>query len=330
MKLLFILGRGRSGTTLLSKILNAHDQLAVAPEGFFALSLMNKYQHASWTNKTLEAFLEDLELEARMQTWELDRQALRAELQQYQQLNYQQVCRTVYQHYARKVGKPAPLWMGDKNPHYALFATRLLKRFPESRAIILTRDHRDNLLSYQRVPFDSNKAGELAYRWHYYNKCLENTSKQFPERTYRLKYEDLTTAPEATLQGICAYLGVPYQSAMLHFYQQSQDPAFYGSQYTWFKETRQSISTKHQGKWTEAMKAEDLWLAEELCQPLAQQLGYSRTTPFAPGMKLKATKLLSQARGWLRTQLEILLFTACPLKLRTFVINRYRSSTGRT
>lgn len=83
MKLLFILGRGRSGTTLLSKILNAHDQLAVAPEGFFALSLMNKYQHASWTNKTLEAFLEDLELEARMQTWELDRQALRAELQQY-------------------------------------------------------------------------------------------------------------------------------------------------------------------------------------------------------------------------------------------------------
>ena len=38
----FILGRGRSGTTLLSRMLSANPKIAVAPEGFFLMNLRDK------------------------------------------------------------------------------------------------------------------------------------------------------------------------------------------------------------------------------------------------------------------------------------------------
>ena len=54
-KILFIVGRGRSGTTLLARMLTHHPLIAVAPEGFFAMNLERKYRAGPWNERRIAA-----------------------------------------------------------------------------------------------------------------------------------------------------------------------------------------------------------------------------------------------------------------------------------
>lgn len=327
--LLFILGRGRSGTTLLSKILNNHSDIAVAPEGFFAYSLRGKYQNASWDARTIQAFLSDLKLENRIKTWNLDFERLESSLKQLANPSYHKVCKAVYEQYAEKIGKPDPEWVVDKNPHYALFPNAILQTFPESRALFLCRDYRDNILSYQQVPFDTSKTDALAYRWYYSNKHLLAASEKHLKRGKWISYEALTREPEKQIRNICRFLGVTFQDQMVKFYQ-SEDPNFYGRFYQWFSETKNPIHTGHQNKWKHKMGGNDTSVADAICQPFARQLGYLPCKTEQQNFKIQIQVLRGTVSGYLRILAEKVLFTYCPLNLRTFVINQYRSSTGRT
>ena len=79
-EIFFIVGRGRSGTTLLSRMFAKHPQIAVAPEGFFAMSLERRYGSGAWDASRIDAFGRDLLLENRMRTWKLDVGRLRGVL----------------------------------------------------------------------------------------------------------------------------------------------------------------------------------------------------------------------------------------------------------
>ncbi len=327
--LLFILGRGRSGTTLLSKILNAHSDIAVAPEGFFAYSLKAKYQNASWDARTIQAFLRDLKLENRIKTWDLNFEKLESSLKQLAHPTYPKVCKAVYEQYAERIGKPNPEWVVDKNPHYALFPNAILQAFPQSRALFICRDYRDNILSYKQVPFDTSKTNALAYRWYYSNKHLLASSDKHPTRGKWISYEALTAEPQEQVTDICEFLGVPFQDQMMRFYE-SEDPNFYGQSYYWFAETKNPLHTGHQKKWHQKMGVDDTLVADAMCQPFARQLGYLPTKMKRQSFKIQLQVLIGTFSGYLRIVAERLLFTYCPLNLRTFVINQYRSSTGRT
>jgi Sulfotransferase family len=136
-QIFFIVGRGRSGTTLLARMLTRHPQLAVAPEGFFAMSLYQKYRSGPWDTKRIEAFCRDLLREQRMRRWGLDMEWLYTRLAEREgRLDYQQVCLEVYTAYAESVlGRRAPAWVGDKNPHYALLIPRIDRLFPQARYV---------------------------------------------------------------------------------------------------------------------------------------------------------------------------------------------------
>jgi hypothetical protein len=327
--LLFILGRGRSGTTLLSKILNAHSDIAVAPEGFFAYSLKGKYQNARWNESTIKAFLKNLKLENRIKTWNLDFDRLEIALNQITNPTYQKICSAVYEQYARGIGKADPQWVVDKNPHYALFPGPILQAFPESRALFICRDYRDNILSYQQVPFDTSQTHSLAYRWYYSNKQLLASSEKHAARGKWISYEGLTADTEAEIKDICDFLGVPFQDHMMAFYE-SEDPNFYGQSYSWFLETKNPVHTGHQNKWEQKMSSHDKSVADAICQPFAGKLGYKPSEAHHKNFRIQLQVVKGIVSGYIRVLAEKLLFTFCPLNLRTFVINQYRSATGRT
>jgi len=59
-QLFFILGRPRSGTTLLRTLLDAHPQVKVPPEYPVVLQLYKKYGRIrQWDETTLEEFKKD-------------------------------------------------------------------------------------------------------------------------------------------------------------------------------------------------------------------------------------------------------------------------------
>lgn len=323
----FIIGRGRSGTTLLSRLLSAHSKLTVAPEGFFALNLYPKYRSVNWTSQTIDAFCKDLVSENRMNTWNLRIDEVREQLHACKNcLTYEFACRLVYQTYA-KANNPNALWVGDKNPHYALFTEQLLKIFPSSPVIYLARDYRDNILSYQQVPFDLQDTAALAYRWKLYNQAIEKTRKNYPEQFHFLPFEQLLQAPEKHLSEICSFLGIPYEPEMLNFHQQ-EIQGFYGKDSPWFAKIVEPLDPGQTKKW-EKIPYEKLELAENVCRDTGKTLGYQPITNVNPGFKQRLQKLIGfiKARGL--TQAEKLLFYHFPLWLKTLLINKYRSRTGR-
>jgi len=272
--LFFILGRGRSGTTLITRILSEHPQINVAPEGFFILSLWPTYRSKIWTNRTIENFCKDLFKENRIKTWQLNYQTLKDELYnaaQNENLSFPRVCQLVYKVYALENGGPVA-WVGDKNPHYALFVKEILKIFPDAPVIFLTRDYRTNIQSYQHVPFDLQDTAALAYRWKIYNEAILNVSQNNTTNFYYLPFESLLKNPEAELKEVCHFLNVSFQKQMMNFYN-NEPNNFYGQGSPWFDKINQPLNPDEANKEVQLSESA-LRLAHDICQPTGQKLGY--------------------------------------------------------
>ena len=210
--MLFILGRGRSGTTLLSSILNGNDEICIAPECLFVMNLAGKYKNVKITSRNIDQFCDDLYLEERIHNWAFTKEELRDYL--YRKLlgnearSFEQIVYSVYEAHAHYSGKQSAFIMGDKNPHYSLFAIQLKKMFPNAYWIHIVRDPRATVASYKQVKFDYNGTGLLAGRWKVYNEHILQANLAETKRYLMIRYEDLVDNPDEVNRGILNFLGV--------------------------------------------------------------------------------------------------------------------------
>ncbi len=124
-------------------------------------------------------------------------------------------------------GEATPFYLYDDNAH-----DRIAKLVPDARLILLLRDPVDrahsnwthlwnaglepeaDFLTACRAEPARRAAGWAAF-WHYvrlgrYGEQLQHLFQVFPrEQVLLLRYRDLKDAPAATLDRVCAFLGVP-------------------------------------------------------------------------------------------------------------------------
>ncbi len=336
-QIFFIVGRGRSGTTLLARMLTRHPELPVAPEGFFAMSLYHKYRSGPFDARRIEAFCRDLVREERMRRWGLDVERLRTRLVEREgRLDYQQVCLEVYAAYAEDaLGLRTPMWVGDKNPHYALLIQRLDQLFPQAHYIHITRDYRDNVLSYIEAPFDLNNPAALAERWKQYNTEILKISRSAPERFLWLRYEDLVVQPVHELTRICRFLSVEYDAAMLAFAAadtraaaESLAPARKGKARREARGVRSPLDPSLSQRWQRYLSEKVIRRIDSICGEFAARFGYQATTHGEQPLSLAAR--LGALYGLTTVAAEKFLFGAVPPALRISLINGYRRVAGRT
>lgn len=320
-RMFFIVGRGRSGSTLLVRILNAHPSIAVAEESLFVMSLAPRYERISWDEKRVRRFARDLWYEERMHRWGLQAEALEESLVELtSEATFARLCARVYAAGAVARGKSGELLLGDKNPHYALFVPRLARLFPRARFIHLVRDYRDNILSYRNVRFDLFSVGGLAYRWTKYNEGILAAAQHQPERCLRVRFEDLVREPESTLRRICAFLEVPFTRDLLRFHERS------GVELAWHQHASRPPDPDRTARWRHAMTARQRAIADRICQPLGEALGYPPERAAVPA-RAWAGVAAGSALGRLVTRAEQCLFRL-PLALRARLIRLYRIATG--
>lgn len=325
-RVFFVVGRGRSGTTLLSRMLSGHPALSVAPEGFFVMNLRRRYQGGGFRTRGIEAFCHDLVAERRMAAWGLDTTDVAARLRGHgADLDYARACAEVYLSHAEHTEGQTPKLVGDKNPHYALFATQLVRLFPAARFVHIVRDPRDNVLSYQSVPFDLSSTGALASRWLRYHRAIMRASQWHPDRFIRIRYEDLVTDPQGQLSAVCRFLGVAFDEAMLGFAGEAPS-SFYGDGSAWFDKLERPLDPGQIGKWQGKLGRQDLALVEDICGHEMRQLGYDLS---GLGDEPSARGRLDAAIGTASVAAERFVFGGLPPELRTWGINAYRARTGR-
>lgn len=321
-RMLFIVGRGRSGTTLLSRMLDGHPRIAVAPEALFVMNLRPRYGQGRWSAARGEAFFRDLLRERRLTAWNLDRAALRNEILEASGAggDFATLCKLVYACYGARHGKRDTAWLGDKNPHYALFVPALMEQFPEARFVHIVRDYRDNILSYQGVRFDLNPTAALAGRWRSYNTRILRARQRAPERFLRVRHEDLVKEPERELRRLCAFLDVHYDEAMLRFQERVQ-----GWAEPWHRNLQGPLNPGLLEQWRTRMPSQDQAVADAICGTLGASWGYLPNT--ASPHHLRVRDRAGVALGWLNTAAEQALFRL-PLPWRSAVITGYRALTG--
>ncbi len=128
--------------------------------------------------------------------------------------------------YAAVVERFHDLYAGKKNKRYwgnLDIATldemdEANRWFPSARFLHIVRDGRDVALSHETMPYGASNTLEAAETW----KTRLRTNLKMgailgPERYKVVRYEDLVSESEATLQSICAFLGVSYSPAMLDY-----------------------------------------------------------------------------------------------------------------
>jgi hypothetical protein len=311
-RMFFLVGRGRSGTTLLQTILNAHPAVSVAPEALFVMNLVRKYRD-QWR---IENFGDEVFLEARMRRWKLDRDALDARWGALpDDAGFARACAEVYEEYADEAHKELYRLLGDKNPHYALFTETLGELFPSAKFVYVVRDYRDNILSYQNVPFDLSSPGALAYRWVHYNNAVLKAAVRWPERFHQLRFEDLVHEPVATIDALCAFLGI--EPAEVMFTTHESDTL--GVE--WHRHLNRPIDPQLAGQWRDGLDPKTVEIADRICQPLGARFGYLPETP------ARRRAYAGVALGWAVTTLERSLFRF-PVALQALVIRTYRRLTG--
>lgn len=329
-RIFFIVGRGRSGTTLLSRMLARHPRLEVAPEGFFVMNLWRRHGRALLTADRVDDFCRDLLAENRMRTWGLDLADVGRRLREPPPPAYADACERVYASYAHSTrGRPGVELVGDKNPHYGLFTEHLIRLFPDARFIHVVRDPRDNVLSYRSVPFDLQDSAALAYRWRRYNEEILAVASRHPDNFHQLRFEDLVAHPEPSLTEVCNALGVDYDPALLEFHTEQPD-GFYGKHSHWFDKLGAPLDGRQADKWRTGLAPEDIVATEAICAPLMARFEYATSIPVPDTSLLTARAHLGALAGRASVGAEKLVFGAVPAEARTWFINTYRARTGRT
>ncbi len=214
----FVVGRGRSGTTLLQSIFDVHPRVCAPAESRFLLYLYSKYAHVKrWNAEHALHFVQDLLSEPKIKLlWHVNHEALlHVLMSNLDKLDYGTVCKLVYLHDACCVEKGNVQLIVDKNPVYSLFIPLLLKIFPEAKFIHLVRDPRANVVSHKGIGLKSGVKG-LALSWRFYNRQIEKTRPGSSGHYQLLRYEDLVNMPEKLIRQASEFLDLPYLDEMQH------------------------------------------------------------------------------------------------------------------
>lgn len=215
----FIVGVARSGTTLLRLMFDAHPALAIPPETYLLLPIFR----AGVSGEGAELGRDEFErLICEFHTWPdlgISRERLREELASLEPFTARQGLRTVYRLYAEERGKSR--W-GDKTPNYRRHLPAIAAMLPEARFLHIVRDGRDVALSLRREWFaPAEDMAGLARHWVEEIDATRQAMRQCVEaggHAVELRYEDLVLQPRVTLEGLCAFVELPFDPSMLTYH----------------------------------------------------------------------------------------------------------------
>jgi hypothetical protein len=219
----FIIGHGRSGTTLLRMMLSAHPKIFISSEGAYICPLRSQIstygdlrdpRNLTKLHNELYPWLEAVNF--------LNPPGVQDVIEWVDRFGCDE--RSLITFYgtweARTLGRDNLTWWGDNAPSHVFNIPYLKELFPNSRFILMIRDPRDVYASFKTAWPDTHTAESLAMRWE---RCLLDgvlaASRLGSDVMQQVRYEDLVMNAEMQLKEICRFLEVEYTDALLKFHE---------------------------------------------------------------------------------------------------------------
>jgi hypothetical protein len=241
-RLIFVVGNSRSGTTLLGKILGLNPNIFTFEElHFFENLWTSEEQDLVFSEERAEQLAarllciqeNDYVNQNNFQDFSVEAREIISQVSK-NKLNSLEIFKTFLQYVVSKNNKIIPC---EQTPRNVFYISEILESYPESRIINMIRDPRDVLLSQKykwRLRFlgAKNIPYHEAFRsWCNYHpitisklwNASINAANKFEHhpRFCTVRFEDLVTNPENTMQEICNFVEIDFQKEMLKVSQNS-------------------------------------------------------------------------------------------------------------
>lgn len=214
MPAFFIVGSGRSGSTLLRAMLLGHPQIYVPGETGFIPRLLNlkRWWWREPSGFRAQRFLSLACANGRLERAGFERERFLLRLDESgPPARPEAAVGLMYE----VLGNGEAL-VGDKTPLYVFHIRQLSSWFPEARFIHLVRDPRAVVPSLLNVPWGPTRVETAALHWRRAALAgIRGFDRLDDERRVTVRYEDLTEAPERVMRQLSAFLGVKFELAML-------------------------------------------------------------------------------------------------------------------
>lgn len=263
----FVVGAGRSGTTLLAELLARHTQVAIPPETQFFVGLRTMGVPPAQVCSR-EALAEVLGSLKRLADAQLDLDQLLASLGP--QATPVELFRAVLETYTRRTGKSRP---GEKTPGHLFHVPTLVQHYPDCRIVGIVRDPRDMAASYANVPFGPQTPLEAAVYWRHCTQRTLDLARSHPAQFMYVRYEDLLTDTENQLRRVDGFLGLGYEPGQLDPQQDTGVLVEWERQ--WKGKVKQPIDPTRAFAWKREMDEATALTITSVAAPLLEAVGYS-------------------------------------------------------
>ncbi len=284
IKVFFIIGRPRSGTTMLRTLFDALPEISIPLESKVMILLYLKYGKVQkWNRNLILKFHAEAMNETKLQAWQINREkTLNDMLRLDSSATFSRLIKILYLNYLSFYDKETILYIGDKNPGYSYvlyYLKILLSIFPEAKVIHLTRDYRDHYLSMSRVDFEGNHLSLVCYRWKYSFEGIRRIMKRRHDNYYFIRYEDLVQEPGLHLSNLCNFLNISYHESALRFYEKKEEVLKvynYEDVMRYHSNLFSPISAEHINKWATRMSEQEIARADYITGKAGFAAGYIR------------------------------------------------------
>ena len=274
----FILGAPRSGTSLLSRMLDSHPAIAVPDE----TKIFDTFLPLLPAYGELREPAHLRRLVADILGWRWIRRLpnppdVDAVLARVARPELGAVFTAVLDCWAEGQGKAR--W-GEKTPSNLYFWAEIAPSFPRAAIVHILRDGRDVAISQIKAPFGPKTVPAAAKRWVYFVAGVRALREQVGEDRYvEIRYEDLLASPKATMETVLALIGEPFDPTVLEFHQR-QRPV--GTDPVNDRNIQMPLQVANSGKWAGAISQRELEIFESIAGPMLDACGYPRATDARP------------------------------------------------
>ncbi|MBS1302167.1 sulfotransferase [Loktanella sp. SALINAS62] len=321
----FIVGAGRSGTTLVRTLLAAHSRITVPPETHF-LKWIDEYGAKQLeAPKDFDDFWAKLIQRIHFRDLGIDPDRVMALTEETGGRTFKGVFGAMLAAYAEDEGKPR---RGEKTPGHYFYQDRIFRWWPDARIIVVRRDPRSTISSHLEAPWVSQQLGKpnpgtplvQRYRLYHvahhaklwrdaYGKHLAQTDDP---RFHTLSYEDLVADPAARIAEVATFLGERFEPEMIDRRDTLRGAAADSRKpewQSWVREhnekSKSKISTDGLTKWRSKLSPREVAVIEAICGRTMERFDYTpdrsaarRIYPALLGFAtLRASGVERRARG---------------------------------
>jgi hypothetical protein len=223
IKMNFIIGPGRSGTTLLMMLLNYSDECVATPEIKHLIYFYKRFGTMKQISPEMkieyEKYFSLFKVSSSNPLYQIDKEKVLSAFEGNESCDYGQLNKKIHLLLHNKTSSKIQSIV-DKNNLYTFHFEKLIAIYPEAKFCVMIRDYRafvaSNLESQHK--FKQNKSAVFyAIVWRFYAKKIQQLYLKYPEKISIVKYEILVENPEETIANIYYNFGLNFNDNIFDY-----------------------------------------------------------------------------------------------------------------